>query len=69
MDRARVLQGLRTLYPESRILTRPAELAAYESDALTAFRARPLAVVLPETREEVVATVRWCHRHGVPFVA
>ncbi len=69
MEPAEVVRGLRAIYPAHRVLVRPAELAPYESDALTAFRARPVAVVLPEDRQEVVATVRWCHRHGVPFVA
>jgi len=63
------LKALQTLYPPSRLLSRPAELLPYESDALTAYRARPLAVVLPETEEEVVETVRLCHRLGLPFVA
>jgi len=63
------IASLRAIYPRERILTRPAELAAYESDALTAFRARPLAVVLPQTQEEVIETVRWCARERVPFVA
>jgi glycolate oxidase len=69
VDAKQVVEGLRAIYPPQRVLTRPGELAPYESDALTAFRARPTAVVLAERREEVVATVRWCHRHGVPFVA
>ncbi|MCS7234381.1 MAG: FAD-linked oxidase C-terminal domain-containing protein [Armatimonadota bacterium] len=69
MDPARVIEGLRTIYPADRVLVRPAELAPYESDALTAFRARPVAVVLPQHRDEVVATVRWCYEHRVPFVA
>ncbi|MDR5683298.1 MAG: FAD-linked oxidase C-terminal domain-containing protein [Armatimonadota bacterium] len=64
-----IRSSLREIYPPARILTRPAELAPYESDALTAFRARPVAVVLPQTQDEVVATVRWCNRTGVPFVA
>ena len=46
-----------------------AETAPFESDGLTAFHARPLAVVFPVTAEEVVAAVRLCHRHQVPFVA
>jgi glycolate oxidase len=52
-----------------RVLTSPAELAAFGSDALTAFHARPLAVVLAESADEVVEIVRCCHRLGVPFVA
>lgn len=50
-------------------MTRPTELAAYESDGLTAFRTRPLAVVVPETTEEVVAIVRLCQEERIPFVA
>lgn len=47
----------------------PAQLAAYESDALTAFHARPLAIVVPESQEEVIAVVRFCHAEKLPFVA
>ena len=48
---------------------RDAALIPYESDALTAFRQRPAAVVLLESRDEVIEAVRLCHRHRVPFVA
>lgn len=64
-----LLPSLAQIYPPDRLLTRPAQLAPYESDALTAFRARPRAVVLAETQQEVIDTVRLCHRAGVPFVA
>lgn len=63
------LQALAGLYPAARLLTSGAAKVAYESDALTGFRRQALAVALPETEEEVVATVRLCHAHGVPFVA
>lgn len=55
--------------PPERWLTRPVELAAYESDALTAFRTRPVAVAVPETADEVIALVRACHEARIPFVA
>ncbi|MCL5994951.1 MAG: FAD-binding protein [Chloroflexi bacterium] len=61
--------ALTGLYPAERLLRQPGELAPYESDALTAFRVRPVAVVIPETQSEVIATVRLCHQHEVPFVA
>ncbi|MDQ4077727.1 MAG: FAD-binding protein [Chloroflexota bacterium] len=64
-----LLEALETFYPPERVLRHAAALAPYESDALTAFRARPLAVVLAESQEEVVETVRLCHREAVPFVA
>lgn len=61
--------ALQKIYPADRLLTRDAQLLPYESDALTAFRARPGAVVLPENEEEVIAAVRLCYEHNVPFVA
>jgi glycolate oxidase len=66
---AELVRGLREFYPAERLFTEPARVAPYESDALTASRCRPEAVVLPETREEVVETVRACYRERVPFVA
>jgi glycolate oxidase len=63
------LEQLRAIYPPQNLLLAPAALAAYESDALTAFRVRPRAVVVPETQQQVVETVRLCHQHGIPFVA
>ena len=63
------LQGLAALLPPERLLTGPAQLAAYESDGLTAYRIRPLAVAVPETTDEVIAIVRHCHKERLPFVA
>jgi glycolate oxidase len=63
------LTALAQLYPPQRLLDRPAQLAPYESDALTAFKARPRAVVLAETQDEVVETVKLCHQYNIPFVA
>jgi|688.fasta_scaffold47002_4 glycolate oxidase len=60
---------LAAIVPPQRVLTHDGALAAYESDGLTAFRTRPLAVVVPETADEVVAIVRACHEMRLPFVA
>ena len=68
-DPARCLRRLAALLPASRVLSGPAQLAAYESDGLTAFRTAPLAVVVPETQAEVIALVRLCHEEKLPFVA
>ncbi len=63
------IRRLAALLPAERLLLRPEQLAAYESDALTAYRASPLAVAIPETTDEVVSLVRWCRAERVPFVA
>jgi glycolate oxidase len=69
MENKEFLSTLATLYPEDRLLTKPAQLAPFESDALTMYQVRPLAVVIPITQEEVIQTIRLCHRFEIPFVA
>lgn len=66
---AAVLQRAASLLRPGRLLAQPEQLAAYESDGLTAFRARPLAVAMPETAAEVISLVRFCHDERLPFVA
>ena len=55
--------------PAGALITEPEQLKVYECDGLTAHRAVPALVVLPETTEHVQEVVRACNRHGVPFVA
>jgi glycolate oxidase len=64
-----LLTALEAIFPPAQLLTNDAQMVTYESDALTAFRQRPAAVVLAETAHEVIETVRLCHEYGVPFVA
>ena len=66
---ARALRRLAELLPPARLLVGPAQLAAYESDGLTAFRTLPLVVAVPETQAEVIAVVRLCAEEKIPFVA
>jgi glycolate oxidase len=63
------LQKLKALLPPGQLLLRPEQLAAYQSDGLTAFQQLPLAVAVPETTDQVVALVRLCHDEQLPFVA
>src|SRR6266436_1756777 len=63
------LNRLASLLPPQRLLSQPEQLAAYESDGLTAFRTRPLAVAIPETSDEVIKLVRFCREEKLPFVA
>src|SRR5687768_4502377 len=62
-------QRVASLLPPERWLVQPEQLAAYESDGLTAFRTTPLGVALPETAEEVIELVRFCRAERLPFVA
>ena len=69
MAARRFLSDLAAIFPSDRLLTERAQLIPYESDALTAFRALPRAVVLPESQDEVIETVQLCYRASIPFVA
>lgn len=69
MQQAEVTRLFGPIYPDDRLLRAPQQLAPYESDALTVFRSRPRAVVLPVSEEEVIETVKVCHRNQIPFVA
>lgn len=61
--------ALGALLPEHCILATLEALRPYESDGLTAFKATPLLVVLPETIEQVQAVLRWARDESVPVVA
>ncbi|MCA9194453.1 MAG: FAD-binding protein [Planctomycetales bacterium] len=64
-----IVVSLSSILPADRIQYSESALAAFQSDGLTAFAVKPLAVVVPHNVDEVVAVVRWCHANGVPFVA
>jgi glycolate oxidase len=64
-----IVAGLARLVAADSLISSGDELRAYETDALTAYRRVPLAVVLPTTTEEVSQVLRFCSEHGVKVVA
>ena len=67
--RERHAVALQALVPEEAILSSVEQLRPYESDGLTAMKATPLLVVLPETIEQIQAIMRWAKNNEVPVVA
>jgi glycolate oxidase len=66
--REEIVAGLsRLVHPEALIVSED-ERRAFETDALTAYRRMPLAVVLPSTTQEVSAVLRFCREQGVKVV-
>lgn len=63
-----ILEDLTRLIAPGGLITTRDECRAYETDALTAYRKMPLAVVLPKTTEEVSAILKYCHDNGVKVV-
>jgi glycolate oxidase len=64
-----ILDGLGRLVAPTSLITSENERRAFETDALTAYRRLPLAVVLPRSTEEVSAVLRFCHENRVHVVA
>jgi glycolate oxidase len=67
--KAQIVSALRALAPAQSVIDDEPRLAAYETDALTAYRQKPLAVVLPESTEQVAHIVRYAHREGLKILA
>jgi len=66
--REAIVAGLKDIVPGEGVISTQDSLRAYESDALTAYRQRPLAVVLPRNTAEVAAVLRHCARYQVKVV-
>jgi glycolate oxidase subunit GlcD len=64
-----VLNAARGVVGDEWVRTAPSELETYASDGLPTRRARPGAVVLPGSHEEVVRIVRILDHYQLPFVA
>ncbi len=64
-----VVVALQAVLPKHALLWNLEDTTPYECDGLTAYRERPLVVVLPETYAQVQAVLKTCHAMGVPVVA
>jgi len=61
-------RALAAIVGERRVLERPGELRAYESDGLPGYQQRPSLAVFPGTRDETIAVVKLFAERGVRFV-
>ena len=68
-ERDALLAELARVLPAPALLSAPEEMKPYECDGLTAYRALPWAVALPQNEEEVVAVLKVCQARQVPVVA
>src|SRR5579863_9312151 len=66
--RAQIVAALRRIVPGEGVIASEDAMRPYESDGLTAYRALPMVVVLPETTEQVSAVLAYCHSEGIKVV-
>jgi len=69
ISKAGLIDALRQIVSDGSLLSEQEDLRPYECDGLSAYRAIPLLVALPETIEQVQAVVQLCHKYHVPVVA
>ncbi len=63
-----IIAGLRRVLPQSGVIEESKRLKPYETDGLSAYRQPPMAVVLPETTEQVAAVLALLHANGVRVI-
>ena len=66
--REEIVRALQQLLPEGAVIGDELRLAAYESDGLTAYRQRPLAVALPADTAQVASLLKFAHQQGLKVV-
>ena len=66
---AEIIADLKRLAGEVAVIADEDGRRTFETDGLTAYRAMPLAVVLPDTTELVAEVLRYCHSEKIKVVA
>jgi glycolate oxidase len=66
--KAEIVRALQRIVPGEGVVADPAGLVPFESDGLSAYRQTPIAVVLPETTQQVSQVLAWCQANGVKVV-
>lgn len=67
--RQAILGGLSRVLGSGILIAEEADLRAFETDALTAYRSIPLAVVLPRTTLEVSRILKFCSENRIKVIA
>ena len=65
--RAEIIAALKAIVPDG-VVADESGLAAFDGDALSLYRQKPLVCVLPQSRERVTAILRYAQDPGVPIV-
>jgi glycolate oxidase len=63
-----IVRALRKIVPGEGVIAAERAMRPYECDGLTAYRALPMVVVLPETTEQVSRVLKYCHAEGIKVV-
>src|SRR4051794_31326648 len=66
--REAIVRALCKIVPGEGVIASERAMRPFETDGLTAYRALPMVVVLPETTEQVSRILGYCHAEGIKVV-
>jgi len=66
--RDKIVSDLSAILAADSVIADPDGLSVYEADGLSAYRQRPLVVVLPKTTQEISNVLSYCHGSGIKVV-
>jgi len=66
--KSEIINSLRKIVKAENILDHEDELKPFETDALTAYKQKPLAVIFPENTKEVSNILSYCNRERIKVV-
>ena len=66
--RDEIVHDMRVIVPGEGVVESVNEMRAFETDGLTAYRALPLVVVLPETTSQVARILKYCFERNIRVV-
>src|ERR1700730_10397843 len=66
--RAKIVAALRRIVPGEGVIEQETGRRPYESDGLTAYRALPMVVVLPDSVAQVRGVLSYCHENNLKVV-
>jgi len=66
--RAQIVSALQSIVPGEGVVSDENEMRVFESDGLTAYKALPFIVVLPETVAQVAEVMKYCGHNGIKVV-
>ena len=67
-DREKIVRDLKRFTNPINIISDPEGITPYETDALSAYKQKPMVVVLPENTTEVSNILKYCHENNIKIV-
>ena len=67
-NRLEIINKLKKIINPENVLSENEEMKPYETDALSAYKQMPLAVILPENTQEVSAILKYCNKENIKVI-